>query len=91
MVESKFGQKTSDEYGVWVYYPWAQKLVHILDEEEFAIVRTNRNKYKITEQEQQTLATKKIRTKNPASGAIALIANMGSGMEYGHSGRCGAG
>lgn len=60
MVESKFGQKTSDEYGVWVYYPWAQKLVHLLDEEEFTIVRTNRNKYKITEQEQQTLAKKKI-------------------------------
>jgi molybdopterin/thiamine biosynthesis adenylyltransferase len=60
IVESKFGEQSTEEYGVWVYYPWAQKLVHILDEEEFAIVRTNRNKYKITEQEQQTLATKKI-------------------------------
>lgn len=49
-----------DEYGVWVYYPWSNKLVHILDEEEFIMVRTNRNKYKITEKEQQTLATKKV-------------------------------
>ena len=39
---------------------WAEKLVHILDEQEFAIVRTNRNKHKITSQEQQELATKKI-------------------------------
>ncbi len=50
----------SDYYGVWVYYPWSNKLVHLLDEEEFVVVRTNRNKHKITESEQQTLATKKI-------------------------------
>lgn len=59
-VEKQFGGKPSDEYGAWVYYPWAEKLVHILDEQEFAIVRTNRNKHKITAQEQQELATKKI-------------------------------
>src|SRR5690606_7562441 len=38
-------------YGVWVYYPWSQKLVHILDETEFIEVRTNRNQYKITQKE----------------------------------------
>lgn len=59
-VEQHFGGKPSDECGVWVYYPWAEKLVHILDEQEFAIVRTNRNKHKITAKEQQELATKKI-------------------------------
>ena len=50
----------SDEYGVWAYYPWSNKLVHILDEEEFIIVRTNRNKHKITQEEQDLLANKKI-------------------------------
>ncbi|MES2446405.1 MAG: Rv1355c family protein [Bacteroidota bacterium] len=59
-VEEKFGLTPSDEYGVWVYYPWAQKLVHLLDEHEFAIVRTNRNKHKITDKEQEILAKKKI-------------------------------
>ncbi|RZJ78395.1 MAG: Rv1355c family protein [Flavobacterium sp.] len=59
-VAQHFGDKDETNYGVWVYYPWAQKLVHILDEEEFAIVRTNRNKHKITAEEQATLATKKI-------------------------------
>lgn len=59
-VENQFGGKSSDEYGTWVYYPWAQKLVHILDEQEFTIVRTNRNKHKITAKEQAELASKKI-------------------------------
>ncbi len=49
-----------DEYGVWVYYPWCNKLVHILDEDEFIEVRTNRNKNKITREEQNLLATKKV-------------------------------
>src|SRR5690606_25672346 len=48
------------EYGVWVYYPWSHRLVHLLDEKEFVEVRTNRNQYKITPEEQALLATKKI-------------------------------
>ncbi|RZL49350.1 MAG: hypothetical protein EOP00_07235 [Pedobacter sp.] len=59
-VENKFEAKSTDEYGVWVYYPWSNKLVHLLDEQEFAIVRTNRNKHKITDVEQRTLSQKKI-------------------------------
>ncbi len=47
-------------YGVWVYYPWNEKLVHILDEAEFVALRTNRNLYKITLEERRLLATKKI-------------------------------
>ena len=49
-----------DEYGVWVYYPWSSRLVHILDEAEFVDVRTNRNRYKITDEEQALLSTKSI-------------------------------
>ena len=49
-----------DDYGVWVYYPWSKRLVHLLDEKEFIEVRTNRNQYKITRQERDLLATKKI-------------------------------
>ena len=47
-------------YGVWVYYPWNKKLVHILDEKEFIEVRTSRNQYKITKEEQEKLATKTV-------------------------------
>lgn len=59
-VENKFKGNPTEEYGVWVHYPWANKLVHLLDEEEFAIVRTNRNKHKITAKEQGLLSQKKI-------------------------------
>lgn len=54
------GEKTLEEYGVWVYYEWNHTLVHTLDEAEFIEVRTSRNQYKITQQERDLLATKKI-------------------------------
>jgi hypothetical protein len=53
------GRAISD-YGVWVHYPWNRRLVHLLDEEEFVAVRTNRNRNKITSEEQAKLKTKKI-------------------------------
>jgi hypothetical protein len=49
-----------EEFGTWVYYPWNEKIVHILDEDDFIELRTSRNKYKITEEERKTLALKKI-------------------------------
>jgi len=54
------GHKTTEEFGVWVYYPWRKTLVHILDEKEFIEVRTNRNQLKITKAEHDKLATKNI-------------------------------
>lgn len=66
-----------EEYGVWVYYPWNNKLVHILDEEEFVFVRTNRNHYKITVEEEQLLINKKIGVIGLSVGkAIALTIAM---------------
>ncbi len=55
--------KLSSEYlenhpGTWCYYPWNHHLVHILDQEEFIELRTNRNKYKITQEEQSILRDK---------------------------------
>ncbi len=47
-------------YGVWVYFSWSKRLVHLLAEEEFIKVRTNRNKDKITEAEQEILRDKKV-------------------------------
>lgn len=49
-----------EDYGVWVYYPWNRSLIHLLDEDEFIEVRTNRNQHKITPQELTTLRGKKI-------------------------------
>jgi uncharacterized protein YoaH (UPF0181 family) len=49
-----------EEYGNWVYYSWSRTMVHILPEEEFIAVRTNRNLYKITHEQQAVLRGKKI-------------------------------
>lgn len=49
-----------EQYGCWVYYPWSNRLVHLLDEPEFAQVRTDRNRNKITSEEQAVLATKRV-------------------------------
>jgi len=49
-----------NKYGVWVYYPWSDNLVHLLDEDEFIRVRTNRNIYKISPEEIEILKGKKI-------------------------------
>lgn len=60
LIQSHLNGTDINEYGVWVYYPWSDKLVHIVDEEEFTLLRTNRNMYKITNPERITLSKKKI-------------------------------
>ncbi|PZX51073.1 ThiF family protein [Algoriphagus ratkowskyi] len=55
-----FGSQSPSNYGNWVYYPWRNCLVHLLPEPEFIAVRTIRNRYVITEEEQMTLASKKV-------------------------------
>ena len=59
-VERQLGPPGSVTYGVWVYYPWSRRLVHLLDEREFTQVRTSRNLYKITCEEQERLDRQRI-------------------------------
>jgi len=59
-IAALLGGATPLEYGVWVYYPWSKRLVHILDRDEFIELRTNRNRYKITAEEQRILGAKKV-------------------------------
>lgn len=60
LINKHLAGKEISEYGVWVYYPWNQRLVHLLDKDEYIEVRTNRNRNKITTEEQNTLKSKKI-------------------------------
>ena len=41
------------EWGRWIYFPWLATLTHLLPEPEFQRVRTARNRYLITEEEQE--------------------------------------
>ena len=59
-INEHIGGQSLEEYGVWVYYPWSNRLVHLLDKDEFIELRTSRNKYKITDKEEEILATKKV-------------------------------
>jgi molybdopterin/thiamine biosynthesis adenylyltransferase len=79
-VKAKFGTNGTDEYGVWVFYPWLNKLVHILDEKEFIELRTNRNLNKITVEERDLLSTKVIGIIGLSVGqSIALTLTMERG------------
>jgi molybdopterin/thiamine biosynthesis adenylyltransferase/nitroreductase len=52
--------KNIDSEGIWIYYPWSNKLIHILPKDEFVALRTSRNQYKITNIEQNSMAGKTI-------------------------------
>jgi len=73
LIAQHLGEKGLHEYGVWVWYPWCRRLVHVLDRHEFTELRTSRNKYKITTGEQEALAQKCI-------GIVGL--SVGSAVAY---------
>jgi molybdopterin/thiamine biosynthesis adenylyltransferase len=71
------GGQNIDNYGCWVYYPWINTTVRTLPEPEFVEVRTNRNKYKITEEEYHVLQQKSIGIVGLSVGrAVAMTAAM---------------
>lgn len=59
-VKDFFKETDKDVFGVWVYYPWRNTLIRILEEDDFIKLRTSRNRYKITQEEQDYLSTKKV-------------------------------
>ncbi|AWO02012.1 hypothetical protein DLD77_10060 [Chitinophaga alhagiae] len=59
-IERHLNGTPPEDYGVWVYYPWAEKLVHLPGREEFIAIRTSRNLHKITREERDLLQQKKI-------------------------------
>ncbi|MBI2034783.1 MAG: ThiF family adenylyltransferase [Candidatus Levybacteria bacterium] len=56
--------------GNWVYFPWNGRLIHMVNEEDYFLLRTNRNKNLINHKEQQKL-------RNVQVGIVGLsIGNM---------------
>ena len=60
LINTHLNGESLNNYGVWVYYSWSKRLVHLLDKDEFITVRTNRNQFKITKEEQSLLNKKAI-------------------------------
>lgn len=59
-IEEYLNGRSIDDIGNYVYYPWKNVVVRLLSEDEFVEVRTNRNRYKITDEEQELLRSKKV-------------------------------
>lgn len=59
-VQAYLGGVPAEQYGVWVFYPWLGKIVHLLPEAEFVELRTSRNRHKILQPEQDLLRSKTV-------------------------------
>jgi molybdopterin/thiamine biosynthesis adenylyltransferase/nitroreductase len=54
------GEQTPQDYGRWAFYPWSRRLVHLLPPDSFIELRSDRNRNKITAEEQARLRKIKI-------------------------------
>jgi molybdopterin/thiamine biosynthesis adenylyltransferase len=59
-VKNQLALPNSERNANWVFYPWKNEAVRILDEEAFIVCRTSRNQYKIQPSEQYRLHSKTI-------------------------------
>lgn len=80
-LEEHFAGKPREEAGAWFYFPWNRTLAHFLPDEMHQELRTARNKYLITEEEQQKFYDFKIGIAGLSVGSHAAltIAMMGGG------------
>lgn len=77
LVADHLGGQPPETYGAWVWYPWARRLVHFLPAEEHRALRSDRNRYKITVEEQATLTRARIGVVGLSVGqAIAVTLAM---------------
>lgn len=76
-IQTHLQGKRLEDYGLWIFYPWSNRLVRTLYEEEFVSVRTNRNQLKITKEEQDILRSKTVGIIGLSVGqSIALTMTM---------------
>lgn len=74
------GRRDPMRYGTWVYYPWSQRLVHVLPEEAFLDVRLSRNRNKITPEEQLRLFEQRIGIAGLSVGQASALALATEGI-----------
>lgn len=59
--------------GAWAYFPWTDTVVHVLDREDFFAVITDRNRDKLTREEQRLLRGKRIGVMGLSVGGEAAV------------------
>jgi hypothetical protein len=67
------------EQGTWVYFPWSGVLSHILNEKEFQMVRTARNRNLINQEEQEKFHNATIGIAGLSVGSSVAFALIMSG------------
>lgn len=67
-------EKSSRRNGVWIFYPWLNLAIRILDKEDFVYLRTCRNREKTTLAEQKKLEKKSIGIVGLSVGYSVLMA-----------------
>ncbi|QMU73912.1 ubiquitin activation protein [Streptacidiphilus sp. P02-A3a] len=70
-------------YGVWAWYPWSGRLVHLLPREEFRLVRTDRNRGRIERPQQRELLARRV-------GVIGLSVGSSAALTFAMEGIGGA-
>ncbi|TCO54299.1 ThiF family adenylyltransferase [Actinocrispum wychmicini] len=63
----------SANYGVWVYFPWADTIAHVLAPDDYFDVITSRNRDKITHGEQRALRDKCVGVVGLSVGGEAAV------------------
>jgi tRNA A37 threonylcarbamoyladenosine dehydratase len=84
LVRQHLGSTPESAFGNWVYYPWSGRLVHVLPESDYRFLRQDRNRYKITTNEQIRLADCCISIAGLSVGmaSAATLALEGVGSRY---------
>ncbi|MDC0718472.1 Rv1355c family protein [Nannocystis bainbridge] len=59
-IERTLAGQTPQDYGRWAFYPWSRRMVHLLPPDPFIELRSDRNRNKITSEEQIRLRKIKI-------------------------------
>jgi hypothetical protein len=71
--EARHAEGAPEAYGVWVYLPWERKVAHLLDPDDYFEVITDRNRDKITREEQHRLRTKRVGVIGLSVGGEAAV------------------
>ncbi|MGW0853713.1 Rv1355c family protein [Streptomyces sp. NPDC002690] len=72
-VTNHLGGKSFAKYGTWAWYAWSRQLVHVLPPAEHRELRQSRNRYKITEDEQNLLSHRTVAVVGLSVGAASAV------------------